>query len=128
FRTHVDYGTGSFPAAVVVEDLNRDGRLDVAIAALNVVSVLLQTPTVSLSKTSLTFADQLVGTSSASQTVTLSNTSGLTLNISSITLTGTNATDFSQTHTCGASLAPLRSCTITVTFTPTHIGPRTASV
>jgi len=128
FQAAVNYGTGSYPTAVMVGDFNRDGRLDLAAAALDAVSVLLQTPIVALSKTSLAFADQLVGTSSAAQTVTLTNTSGLTLTISSIVVTGTNATDFGQTHTCGSSLRPGASCTITVTFTPTQIGPRTASV
>ena len=60
--------------------------------------------------------------------VTLSNPSGLALTISSIAVTGTNATDFSQTNTCGTGLAAGASCTITVTFKPTQTGPRTASV
>src|SRR5439155_16790969 len=48
--------------------------------------------------------------------------------ISSIALMGTNATDFTQTNTCDSSLPPGAKCTITVTFTPTRIGPRKASV
>jgi hypothetical protein len=60
--------------------------------------------------------------------MTLSNPSGLALTISSIAVTGTNATDFSQTNTCGTGLAAGASCTITVTFKPTQTGPRTASV
>jgi dienelactone hydrolase len=128
FQTAVNYGTASYPTGVVVGDFNRDGRLDLAVAALDAVSVLLQTPIVRLSKTSLTFADQLVGTSSAAQTVTLSNTSGLTLQVNSIALTGTNAADFSQVHTCGSRLRPGAHCTISVSFTPTQTGPRTAAV
>jgi predicted dienelactone hydrolase len=129
FHAAADWPAGTNPTSVAVGDFNGDGRLDLAVSDyVGSVSVLLQAPTVSLSKTSLTFADQLLGTSSASQTVTLSNPSGLTLKISSIAVTGTNPTDFGQTHTCGSSLRPGASCTITVTFTPTHIGPRTASV
>jgi hypothetical protein len=60
--------------------------------------------------------------------VTLSNPSGPALTISSIAVTGTNATDFSQTNTCGTGLADGASCTITVTFKPAQSGPRTASV
>src|SRR5215467_6461464 len=43
FRTHVDYATGTGPSSITVEDLNGDGRLDLAVAAhpSNVVSVLL---------------------------------------------------------------------------------------
>jgi len=134
FQPAVQYvAAGGNANYAAVGDFNGDGRLDVAVADYNsgngtVVSVLLQAPIVSLSKTSLTFADQVVGSSSPLQTVTLSNPSGLTLNISSIAVTGTDPNDFSQTNTCGSSVAPQRSCTITVTFKPTQVGPRTASV
>jgi hypothetical protein len=129
FQPHVDYSTVGQPAWVAVGDFNRDGRVDLAVVTeANVVAVLLQAPTVSLAKSSLTFAGQVVGTRSSSQTVTLTNTSVLSLTISGVSVTGTNATDFSQTNTCASSLAPGGKCTITVTFTPTALGPRAASV
>ena len=59
-------------------------------------------PVASLSPSSLTFASQAVGTTSAAQTVTLNNTGNAALTITSIALTGTNASDFAQTNTCGA--------------------------
>src|SRR5262249_28417409 len=49
------------------------------------------------------------------------------LNISSIVLTGINKIDFTQTS-CGSSLSPGASCVISVSFRPTRIGPRRASV
>jgi hypothetical protein len=130
FQAHADYGTPRLPALVAVGDFNGDGRLDVAVAnyVSSTVSVLLQAPAVSLSKTSLTFANQLIGTSSAAQTVTLTNTSGFTLTVSSVTVTGTNAGEFEQTNDCSSGLLPGFRCTISVTFTPTHIGPRSAFV
>jgi len=83
----------------------------------------------SFSPTSLTFAAQTVGTTSTSQTITLTNASGGTaITITSITITGTNPTDFAQTNTCGTSVLPKKSCTITVTFTPGATGARSASV
>jgi hypothetical protein len=83
----------------------------------------------SFSPTSLTFAAQTVGTTSTSQTITLTNVSGGTaITITSITITGTNPTDFAQTNTCGTSVLPKKSCTITVTFTPSATGARSASV
>jgi hypothetical protein len=78
-------------------------------------------PVVSLSPTSLTFSLRMVGTSSAAQTVTLKNTGKGSLTISSITVSG----DFSQTNTCGSSVAAGASCTIKVTFKPTALGTRT---
>jgi hypothetical protein len=59
--------------------------------------------------------------------VTLSNTGGTTLNITGISVTGTNAGDFAQTDTCG-SVIPGGNCTISVTFTPSLTTPETAAV
>jgi hypothetical protein len=83
---------------------------------------------VSLSATSLAFGNQSVGTTSTAQTVTLSNTGNAALSITGLALTGTNASDFAQTNTCGSSVAGGSNCTISVTFTPAASGSRTASV
>jgi len=85
-------------------------------------------PGVGLSLSSLTFGSQLVGTSAAAQTVTLTNNGNGTLNFTSIAVTGANAADFPETSTCGSSLAALENCTISVTFTPAAAGSRTATV
>jgi hypothetical protein len=58
----------------------------------------------------------------------LTNTGTSQLNLNSITITGTNLSNFSQTNTCGGGLAPNASCTINVTFTPTVVGPYSATV
>ncbi|HEV2381082.1 MAG TPA: choice-of-anchor D domain-containing protein [Terriglobia bacterium] len=62
-------------------------------------------PLASPSTTSLTFASQLVGTTSTAQTVTLTNTG-----------------NFAETNNCGSSLAQNASCQISVTFTPQSVG------
>ncbi|MBI5937761.1 MAG: choice-of-anchor D domain-containing protein [Betaproteobacteria bacterium] len=85
-------------------------------------------PTATLSPSSLSFADQILSTASTAQTVTLSNNGGGTLNISAIELTGANAADFARTTACGATLAGGASCTISVTFTPSAAGARSASL
>jgi len=65
------------------------------------------------------FAAQGVGTTSASQTVTLKNTSTTkTLSITSVTVSG----EFPSSTTCGSSLAPSTTCTVTVSFSPDVIG------
>jgi hypothetical protein len=85
-------------------------------------------PVVTLSPTSLNFGNQQVGTTSPGQNITLSNTGTGSLSITKISLTGSNAADYAQTNTCGSSVAAGASCTISVTFTPSKIGTRAASV
>jgi hypothetical protein len=85
-------------------------------------------PTLTLTPNSLTFASQLVGTTSPSQSVTLTNTGAVQLNITSVAVGGSKPGDYSQTNTCGSSVAAGASCTITVSFTPTSTGTRNATV
>jgi hypothetical protein len=87
-------------------------------------TILASPPAATLSTASLTFAGQLVSSTSAAQTVMLTNPGGTALSITGIQATG----DFAQTNNCGTSLASLASCTISVTFTPTATGTRTGSI
>ena len=88
----------------------------------------LATPVVAVSPASLSFSSQAAGTTSAAQTVTLSNTGTASLTINSIGITGANSGDFARTTTCGATLAAGANCSISVTFTPTAAGARTATL
>jgi hypothetical protein len=81
-------------------------------------------PVVSLSPASLVFPGQIVGTSSAAQTVTLSNVGNAPLAISIITTTG----PFTETNTCPASLAAGASCAIKVVFAPSVYGSGAGTV
>ena len=80
---------------------------------------------VSFSPSMPTFGNVEVGTSSPPQSITLTNNGGTQLNFTGITIIGTNAGDFSETNTCGTSIAATASCTLTVTFKPTATGART---
>jgi subtilase family serine protease len=86
--------------------------------------------TATLTPANLTFASTKDGTSSAAQTVTLKNTSTVALDLvtGGITLSGTNASSFGETTTCGATVAAGASCTIQVTFKPTAIGTLTGTL
>lgn len=81
-------------------------------------------PAVTISPTSLTFATQLVNTTSPAQSVTLTNVGNGSLSITSIIAAG----NFAQTNNCGTTVAAGASCTISVTFTPTTVNTRTGSV
>ncbi|MFE3264963.1 choice-of-anchor D domain-containing protein [Streptomyces sp. NPDC059215] len=80
--------------------------------------------TLSASPTSLTYATQALNTSSSAKTVTVTNTGTAAATVSGITVTG----DFSQTNTCGTSIAANASCTVNVTFRPTASGTRTGDL
>jgi dienelactone hydrolase len=62
------------------------------------------------------------------QKTILTNTGGSALAISGMTISGTNAGDFTQTNNCGASLAAGASCTITAGYTSSVTGVHTATV
>jgi len=87
-------------------------------------------PSVTLSQLSLALGRQIDGTTSAPQTVTLTNTGTANLAISTVTIGGTNASDFAKSaDTCtGATVTPNLTCTVSVTFTPSAAGSRSASL
>ena len=68
----------------------------------------------------MSFGPQLVGTTSAAQAVTITNTGNETLTISGITANG----DFAQTNNCGTSVPAGGSCSVQITFTPTATDAR----
>jgi hypothetical protein len=82
---------------------------------------------VGLSPSSLTFPEQIPGTSSPAQPVTLSNGGNVPLSVS-IAITGTNSGDFAQTNNCGSSVPAGSLCAINVIFTPGAPGSRSATL
>ncbi|ACU72201.1 coagulation factor 5/8 type domain protein [Catenulispora acidiphila DSM 44928] len=76
------------------------------------------------SPAALSFGDVKSGTTSAPQSVTVTNPGTSAAPISSISATG----PFSQTNNCGSSLAAGASCTAQVTFAPTTGGNATGTL
>ena len=81
-------------------------------------------PVITLSPSSLTFPGAPLNTTGPTQTVTMSNAGADSSTIRSITTGG----DFTQSNSCGTSLAAGASCKITVAFKPTLNGTRTGSL
>ena len=81
---------------------------------------------VTISPSSLTFPDTPVGSSSAAQSVTLTNTGQFDLNVTGVQLTG----DFSlvSDNCSGSTLAPNDVCTVQVDFIPTAPNPRSGTL
>ena len=97
-------------------------------ASCNVTASFIQLlPVAGLSPSTLTFT-AYSGTTSAAQTVTLSNTGNAPLTITSISLGGTNASSFTQTNTCSTSVAAGSNCTISVKFSPAATGSFSATL
>ncbi len=88
------------------------------------VSLVVPKTSVRLSSTSLTFAGQTVGTTSAPQKITVTNTGSTALTIANIAV-GKN---FGETNTCGTKVSAGASCTVSVTFSPAYIGTPTSSL
>ena len=83
---------------------------------------------VTLSPTSLAFGSATLGTASASQSVTLTNTGDAALSISGISVAGLDPSSFVFTNNCGTSLAAGASCSIQGHFAPVAGGALTAAV
>ena len=120
--TFTPSASGSRKASLSITDNARGSPQTVSLSGTGTAAV------VSLSPTSLVFGSQAVGKTSTAHTVNLSNTGNAALSITTLALTGTNASDFAQTNTCRSSVAAGAHCTISVTFTPSGSGSRTASV
>ena len=73
------------------------------------------------------FANQ-VGTPSNATPVTITNIGSADVAISGISIAGTNAAEFTQTNTCGATLEPNGSCMVSLVFTPTTAGKQSATL
>jgi len=113
---------GAITAAVTITDSAAGSPQTILLSGTGVV------PPVTLSAASLAYGPTTVGTSSYSQSVTMTNTGSATLSISSITVTGANASSFVFANNCGTSLAVGASCTIHGHVAPVVTGVLTAAV
>ena len=82
---------------------------------------------ISLSPAALNFGAVVVGVTSASKSITVSNVGTTTVIFTGFSLAGTAAADYLVTaNSCGATLAPAASCSVTIAFKPTTRGTRGA--
>jgi hypothetical protein len=75
-----------------------------------------------LSPPSLVFANQMVGTTSAAQVVTITNNQSTTLTLNGSSASGDYLVVTAGSSPCGATLAASASCTVGVEFAPTTTG------
>jgi hypothetical protein len=84
----------------------------------------LAPPTDALSLTTLTFPGSIVGQLSTAQTVTLTNSGGVSLTSIAVSVSGA----FLQTNACTAILPANSSCAISVQFDPTVVGSQAGTL
>jgi hypothetical protein len=87
-------------------------------------------PVISVSPTSHDFGSIDAGSSSSSKTFIVSNTGNADLVIGTISITGTNSSEFSkQNDTCSnKTITSSGTCTIELVFTPTSEGLNSANI
>jgi hypothetical protein len=111
---------------------NRTGTLTITDNAVGSPRVVTLTGTavqpLTFTPTTLNFGNQLTNATSAPQTINVVNTGNASVTFSSVSTTGANAAEFAvSTNTC-TTLAVGASCAVSVTFSPTAAGVRTASL
>src|SRR5580693_478073 len=132
-------GTGTWTTATVqltgaqfneAQNGGADLRLNVtnASAPLIVQSITMSTtnpsgPVLTASPTSLSFGNEAVGSATAAQTVTITNSGSASASVSGVSVSG----GFSQTNNC-SSIAAGGSCTVNVTFAPSAAGAVTGTL
>jgi hypothetical protein len=87
-----------------------------------VTAVVATAPSANFNPSSLNFSLTPIGTTSASQQITLTNVGTAPLIITSVSISGSNAADFSQNGNCSGTLPVSSTCDIQVTFTPSTVG------
>src|ERR1051326_1748157 len=102
----------------------------VSLVALSILGtgVAAAAPIVTFTPSSLTFAAQTIGTTSSPQSVTVANTGDAPLFINSAAIGGANPLDFTVVGDgcSGLTLGAGSSCTMSITFSPTASGTRSA--
>jgi hypothetical protein len=115
--TYTPKAVGLKNSAIHINDNATGGKSNLPVQGTGALS------TATLSPTSLTFAPQLINTTSAAQQTTVTVTSAVPMSISSITV---DSPDFAiSSTTCAvapATVAAGATCTVSVTYTPTKTG------
>lgn len=128
FGERIDYFTPNSPFSMAVGDFGSGGTdivLGAAGATNGTFEVYASAPVLSVVPNHLTFSGaQFTGTSSAAQTVTLSNVGSTSLVVSNFAV----SPDFSQQNNCGSQILPGNNCAIQIALTPTTIGTLTGTL
>jgi len=121
-------GQGRYTSIAI--DSNNKVHISYYDTALKYATNSVPTPDISVSPVSFDFGNVNVGITSAPQTLTVSHTGLADLVIGTLSITGTDAPEFSiQNDNCsGQTIAPSGTCTVDVAFSPTSLGLKSANL
>ena len=120
--TFDSFYTGTYTASLTAT-ATPGGSASASLTAQAIVPAYFSTPN------PVDFGAELVGASTTDQTVTLTNEGQQTSGTLSTSLGGTDPGDFAiDSNTCTGTLAGGASCSVTVHFTPTALGSRSATL
>ena len=137
--TIVPYPAGAgVPVEIAAADLDGDGTTDMVAIGQDVQGGPPYTfmlsyrqgffPVASATPSIVSFAPQVINTTSGAQAIPLINNGTAALNLAGISISGANPQDFAQNNTCPATLLVSAGCQINVTFTPTSGGTRAGTL
>ncbi|HUO36313.1 MAG TPA: choice-of-anchor D domain-containing protein [Candidatus Acidoferrum sp.] len=115
--------TGSASASLNFHDNASPGEQSVALSGTGQGTIAA-----SVTPASISFVSTSVGTKTAATAVTVANKGTATLEVTSISVVGTEAGDFPETTNCAGAVLPSQSCTVQVVFSPTAGGARSATL
>ena len=114
--------TGSYSASLSISDNAPTSPQVVQLSGSGIA------PSLSISPPSASFGTATMGIASNAVPIVVTNAGTSTVTVSSVTVTGADAADFSAPNNCVPAIAAGKSCTINLSFNPTAGGTRTATL
>ncbi|MBM4135295.1 MAG: choice-of-anchor D domain-containing protein [Nitrospira sp.] len=84
-------------------------------------------PDISIDRQDINFGNINIGVTASTDLIVRNDGNG-NLQITNISISGTNASEFNQTNNCTSPVAPQSTCTLTVRFIPTSEGLKSATL
>ncbi len=126
--TYTPNYVGAYSDLVTIKDTNGNTVGTLTLYGTGQTPPVAMAPAVTLSPASFTFGSRPVGSTSIASSGSIMNSGNVTLNLSSVALTGTNAADYILSSSCGSTLAASASCSYNISFAPTASGTRSAAI
>lgn len=120
---------GTYSASVQIDSTDPDAEDSPKVVDLSAEATEQPKPALELSSPEIDFGTiDLANTTSAEQTLDLTNTGEADLEINGLNLVNNPDGVFTQTNDCPSALSPEQSCTVTATFQPSQVDSYSANL